>query len=363
MTDATEALLSGSGGPPADIRRAALRWSYSERIRDAQPPPAALAQAVKRLDASTVSMDAFGDRATAAALARAVLTRISQTLDGKPAAANTAKRKRMVINNAMEYACEVGVLTANPLKLVNRTKPRAVTAVDPAVVVSPEHARRFLKAVATHSERGRRLTAFFACMYFAALRPEEVSELRVSNLTLPTEAEAWGEMRLTRSQPPSGSRWTSSGQPRELAPLKHRAKGDVRQVPIHPELVAMLRNHIRDYVPAGPDARLFTGLTGGPVTDRMYLRVFHEARAAAFTEAERESPLMGVPYSLRHAAVSTWLRTTGDPALVASWAGHTVAVLLNVYAKCVHGTKGEALRRVFKATRATGADKARKGTK
>jgi hypothetical protein len=61
--------------------------------------------------------------------------------------------------------------------------------------------------------------------------------------------------------------------------------------------------------------------------------------------------LMEVPYSRRHAAVSTWLRTTSDAAQVAEWAGHSVAVLLNVYAKCVHGTEAEALQRVWEATR------------
>ena len=93
------------------------------------------------------------------------------------------------------------------------------------------------------------------------------------------------------------------------------------------------------------------GVHGGPVTDRTYLRVFHRARAAAFTPDEAASPLMQVPYALRHAAVSTWLRTTGDAALVARWAGHSVAVLLKVYAKTVDGTEQESLHRIWTATR------------
>jgi len=99
-----------------------------------------------------------------------------------------------------------------------------------------------------------------------------------------------------------------------------------------------------------PEARLFVGTHGGAVTDRTYLRVFHEARASAFTPEEAASPLMEVPYSLRDAGVSTWLRTTGDPAQVAEWAGHSVAVLLEVYAKCVHGAEADALQRVWDAT-------------
>ena len=49
--------------------------------------------------------------------------------------------------------------------------------------------------------------------------------------------------------------------------------------------------------------------------------------------------------------MSTWLRTSGDAAQVARWAGHSVAVLLNVYAKCVHGTQEESLARIYLATK------------
>jgi len=39
------------------------------------------------------------------------------------------------------------------------------------------------------------------------------------------------------------------------------------------------------------------------------------------------------------------------PAQVAEWAGHTVDVLLRVYAKCVAGQQDEAKRRILEATR------------
>ena len=49
------------------------------------------------------------------------------------------------------------------------------------------------------------------------------------------------------------------------------------------------------------------------------------------------SPLVGRPYDLRHAAVSTWLNAGLDPTEVAELAGHSVEVLLQVYAKCLDG--------------------------
>ncbi len=127
-------------------------------------------------------------------------------------------------------------------------------------------------------------------------------------------------------------------------------------------LVTLLRDHLQLYVQDDPDSREFVGKHGGPITDRIYLKVFHEARRNAFTPAKAASPLLAVPYSLRHAAVSTWLRTTGDAALVARWAGHSVAVLLTVYAKCIDGAEEETLQRIWIATR-RGPSEASPGTK
>jgi integrase len=75
-------------------------------------------------------------------------------------------------------------------------------------------------------------------------------------------------------------------------------------------------------------------------------RVWTAARAAAFTEAEYASALAKRPYDLRHAAVSTWLNAEVPPTQVAEWAGHSVDVLLRVYAKCVCGQEDVAKARI-----------------
>jgi integrase len=64
------------------------------------------------------------------------------------------------------------------------------------------------------------------------------------------------------------------------------------------------------------------------------------------TPAQQRSPLARRPYDLRHAAVSLWLNA-GEPATqVAEWAGHSVHVLMRVYAKCVYGQEEAARRRI-----------------
>jgi integrase len=57
------------------------------------------------------------------------------------------------------------------------------------------------------------------------------------------------------------------------------------------------------------------------------------------------------PYDLRHACLSTWLNGGVYPTQVAEWAGHSVDVLLRIYAKCVVGQDQLAKRRISEALR------------
>jgi integrase len=70
---------------------------------------------------------------------------------------------------------------------------------------------------------------------------------------------------------------------------------------------------------------------------------------AVLWEAQYRLPLARRPYDLRHAAVSTWLNGGVAPTQVAGWAGHSVGVLLQVYAKCLDGQEAVALDRVERA--------------
>jgi hypothetical protein len=79
-----------------------------------------------------------------------------------------------------------------------------------------------------------------------------------------------------------------------------------------------------------------------------------QRRRAALTSGEYASPLAKRVYDLRHACVSTWLNGGVAPAQVAEWAGHSVAVLLKVYAKCIDGQDRAAKRQIEEALRDLG---------
>jgi integrase len=268
LTDATEAMLTTDAAPYSltEVRRALRTWAYSDRLRGTTEPPGDLASVVHWLESATLPVTDLIRAGTGAARCRALLERISRRQDGTAAAANTANRKRAVLNNLMQYAVESSTLPVNPLKAIRWTRPRTLKTVDPRTVVSSDQARRLLTAVGQQGPRGERMVAYFGCMYYAALRPEEAVDLRRDNLaSLPDHG--WGELILTNSEPRSGTWWTDSGSARQRRELKHRPRGETRRVPAHPELVALLSQHVNKYR-AGADGRIFTGPRGGIFNDR-----------------------------------------------------------------------------------------------
>ncbi|MGE3413993.1 MAG: tyrosine-type recombinase/integrase [Dehalococcoidia bacterium] len=340
LTNATLALVVGTRGrPDDDLMRSALTSSAFNLGASSANPPADAVDALSWLERNTRPVAALEQPA----VARAVLDALAVTLDGRPAASATVQRQRGVLVNIAEYAVERRLLAQNPITSLSWKAPRTVQTVDRRVVVNPSQVRKLLDAVEAEKPSGKRLMAFFGAMYYSALRPAEAATLRKANLSLP--AEGWGELVLEASTPAAGASWTDSGRRREERQLKHRARGETRVVPSPPALTALLHEHLREFG-NGADGLLFGGVRGGQLAESTYCRVWRKARTAALTPAEATSPLARRPYDLRHAAVSTWLNAGVPPTQVAEWAGHSVAVLLHIYAKCIVGQEDAARRRI-----------------
>ncbi|WP_030442926.1 tyrosine-type recombinase/integrase [Actinoplanes subtropicus] len=341
LSNVTPVLLSGTRGAPAeaDIRRALYAWSFNKARRDAGPPPEEFAPAIRWISSNTVSLNELRD----AALVRKALDALSLRQDGRQAAATTIARKRAVFYGALRYAVELGLLAAHPMANVQWVTPKSNDEIDRRSVVNPEQALTLLGAVC---ERHPRLVAFYACLYYAALRPAEALHLRIEDCEL--SEDGWGMLRLSGSTQHVGEGWGDDiNAVREDRELKHRAKTAVRLVPAAPPLVRALRWHLAEHGHA-PDGRLFVtqGYGHGPVSKETYSRVWRAARRAALSPAQQRSPLARRPYDLRHAAVSLWLNEGVPATQVAEWAGHSVHVLLKVYAKCIEGQDQAARRRI-----------------
>lgn len=274
-----------------------------------------------------------------------LLFALGKTAEGRKVASSTWDTRRSMLHRALSFAVESGWLATNPIS--GRRLPLAGGggAVDPRVVVNPAQARGLLAAVTyvtaekrtDHRDRGRRLYGFFGCLYYAGLRPSEALGLRRDDCLLP--AVGWGELRLARARPGISGQHYRDGEREEDRPLKHRRVEAVRVVPIPPVLVAVLRAHVDEYGTSA-DGRLFRAVnTGGGVPASVYTDVWAAARRIGLAPDQVASPLARRPYDLRHAAVSTWLNAGVPPTEVAARAGHSVAVLLTVYAKCFDGER------------------------
>jgi hypothetical protein len=241
---ATPAMLVEARGRPDDasIRRALVRWGFNTKQRP--DPPDDAAEVLDWVARNTVPVSTLTEPATA----RRMLDLATGTVDGRNAAASTARRHRIILANAMDYAVELGLLETNPIRVLKWTAPKVSSQVDRRSVVNPRQARALLDAVRAQQPSGPRLVAFFAVMYYAGLRPEEAINLSADNVILPPRAwdaerqlwqdppedGDWGELHLRTATPDAGSEWTDDGSSRERRQLKHRAEGDSRIVPTHP---------------------------------------------------------------------------------------------------------------------------------
>ena len=338
----TPALLRpGRGGPPAAVLRAALyghAFNPSRAGTDPGPPATA---ALGWASHHCLPLTALADTA----VTRRALDALALRLDGTRAAAATITRKRAVFHGCPGYAAELGLLESNPLDRITWQPPRSSCSAGLRSAATPAEVQAILAEVTRIRPE---LTAFFGCLYYAALRPAEAVALCASSCTLPSRG--WGQLTLTASLPRSARAWTSNGTPREPRGLKHRPEGAIRTVPIPPQLARLLRWHLRAFGCA-EDGRLSRGARGGPVSESLYGRVWHQARAAAIPEDGTGAWPARRPYDLRHAALSLWLASGAPPAEVAARAGHSVRVLLTIYAHCIPGCDQIASQQIEQALR------------
>ncbi len=338
----TPALFTpGRDGPPAAALRAALYGHAFNPARVGTDPAPGATAALAWAGHHSLPLAALADPQ----VTRRALDALTLRLDGTRAAAATITRKRAVFRNCLGYAAELGLLEANPLDRITWRSPRLSCLADPRSAATPAAVQAILAEVTRIRPE---LTAFFGCLYYAALRPAEAVALRASSCTLP--ARGWGQLTLTGSLPRSARAWTGNGTPREPRGLKHRPEDAIRTVPIPPQLARLLRRHLRAFGCAA-DGRLFRGARGGPLSESLYGRVWHQARAAAIPEDGTGAETVRRPYDLRHAALSLWLASGAPPAEIAARAGHSVRVLLTIYAHGIPGCDQIASQQIEQAPR------------
>ncbi|MFE6801552.1 tyrosine-type recombinase/integrase [Streptomyces sp. NPDC057681] len=344
-TVALAMMEDGKKAPSLEEARLAVRWAVVPTHEDEEPPEG-LAAACRWLQYRSFPLSALSDPR----VIRDVQYRLSFKLDDSPAAGETYKRRRRGFNTAMEYAIECGYLDANPLAGVKRAGATHGDVVDPRVLVNAAQGGQLLTAVSyvgsVHRNRGRRLVAFFACQLYAAMRPAEAVGLRERDCYLPEKG--WGTLTLHETRPVSGKKWTDSGKRHDKRGLKSREVKADRPVPIPPLLVAMLREHIRDFGVAA-DGRVFANERGDVLGTSSYWRVWQEARPIALPPDKVDSPLAHRPYDLRHTCITNWLNAGVPVAEVARRAGNSPEVIHRRYEGCIDGHEEVNNKKIEKA--------------
>jgi integrase len=174
------------GQPNGKLLRAALkRWAFNSARHDDPSCPDDIRSALRWVAGHTRPVSALRDPR----LLRQVLDSLTVKLDGTPAAPSVTSRRRKILHAALEYAVELDLLDKNPIPALKWTPPKTTHGIDRRRVANPIQARTRLHAV-DQQHGGRRLVAFFGCLYYAALRPEEAISLAKHNLPLPTRAGA-----------------------------------------------------------------------------------------------------------------------------------------------------------------------------
>jgi integrase len=331
------------GAPDPAVLRRALRKSLNPGDHAGRPDDAegrALAWAEK----ASRPVSAFED----AAVVCDVLDVLAVNLDGSAAAPVYFSRRRRVMHRVLGYAVRKKRLDKNPFGVGNLPEgwtppPPADNAIDPRCVGTPALIAGMLAACSYVGRRqGPRFAGFYGCMYYAMMRPAEVAALTKDCCYLPERG--WGALTFADSSPAAGRAYTDDGLVHEHRGLKGRNRGRpdskrvrrARRVPIPPELVVILREHITRFG-TGKDGRLFRSENGNPVLPGTSWAVWQKVRALSLTPGQLATPLLRRPYDLRHSGV-TWRLNSGVPATeVAAWAGHSVEMLMRVYARCMTG--------------------------
>jgi integrase len=246
-------------------------------------------------------------------------------LRGGALSPHTANRMRTVVHASITAAVEANILPEDPWpKRRGRTRKTSasITPIDPSLLPSLDDVVRVMAAMPSRNLRDRRAVLATAIGLYAGLRPSEVLVLRPGDITLPDPADpdSWGIIRVTRSEDGAGG-------------VDRTKTGRTRNVPMHPALVSVIREHL----PTWKGELRNVGEEPHLAIPGWRYRIHVGCREA---EVERFSG-----YDLRHICATVMLRSGMNQAEAARRLGNSVPVLLAYYSGVMRGDEdaGNAL--------------------
>jgi integrase len=190
---------------------------------------------------------------------------------------------------------------------------------------NPTQVKAALEAVPSRKDSSYGYRVLLSVIYYAGCRPSEALALRAEDCDLPESG--WGTLHITQTMRDAGELWTDVGE-EEGEPKA----GSVRDVPIPPVLVDELSRWL---------AGRRTGLVVATKTGRA---VTHSNLTRAWARGRGNNPWR--IYDLRHAAATLMLDANVPIGEVARRLGHSVDMLLRVYAGVLSGSVEVANERI-----------------
>ena len=300
-------------------------WLRAEGFTVDKEPTGPMAEWLARWSAPLAEIDA--------PMLERVLHRALLRQDSKPMAATVARRHRNQLASVLQSAVRRGLLPFSPMERVEWRNPAHSLELDVSTVPSPADVEAIVEWTWAQPPNRAQCAVLFATIGLAGLRPSEAAAVRVADVSLPDEG--WGVAFVRSAITSPGPRFTADGTALETKGLKHRAVNAVREVPLAPRLVELLRAHLVRFPPI--EGRVFSNGAGRPIASSNYGPVWIRARQALWPEPHHLAATTA--YDLRHSAATMMLRAGVPAAEVARRLGHSVDVLLRVYAGVYDGER------------------------
>lgn len=235
-----------------------------------------------------------------------------------------------------------------------------ITRMAADLVLSPSQVLALAQACVDYGTWGEMSRAVVLVMGFCGLRPSEAVGLLVGDVEVGDPTDAW--LTVRRARRTVQSKFLSPNEDADWGPLKSKAAGAARRVPIPTSIIPVLQAHLAARAGARPFDLVFER-NGRPINLDMFGRaVWDPARRVLFPpypELPASSPLQpkmaGLRrHDLRHAACSLWLRAGVDIKVCQRWSGHSrLSVFLDIYQGLIPGHEHHAAAQINAALAAS----------
>ena len=308
----------GAPAPPTDL----TRWLWHVGFVPSTVGGDRLSREVAWLERWSIALREISPEMLETAMTAATTRR-----DGHPMAASVSRRRFNTVKAVLSAGLRRGLIERSPVDRMVWSLPRNSDTVNVVTLPSISDVAEIVEELANAKMDFAQYAAFFATIGFAGLRPSEAARLRPVDLGLPSAG--WGEALVVGALTSPGARFSVGGEALEEKGLKHRAESETRRVPLPPPLVSRLAWHIDRWSRQDEDL-VFLNRRGNGLAPGNWSRPWRQLRAERWPAGH---PLADtVPYDLRHTAATMMLRAGVMPSEVARRLGHSVEMLMRIYA-------------------------------